>query len=59
MFEWLSNLFSSSSGHDENKDLTMSELESDSSFVFNEHMRIILAIVIMLLGAGVMWWIVA
>lgn len=59
MFEWLSKLFSSGSANDENKDLTLSELQGDSPFIFSEHMRIILAIIIMILGACVIWWIVA
>lgn len=44
------------------EDLIPAEFEEEdegSSFVWTEHMRIVLAIVVVILGACVMWWIVA
>lgn len=57
MFNRLKQLFSDTPS---DADEMQEEFEEESqSFVWTEHMRIVLAIVVVILGAMAMWWIVA
>ena len=58
MFGWLQNMFSSRLASTDAEDLPDFD-EEESSFVWTEHMRIVLAIVVMIISAFVMWWIMA
>lgn len=56
---WLKKLFSSPPEED-NVDINeVQDFEEESSFSFNEHMRIVLAILVVFISACVMWWILA
>lgn len=52
--QWLKGLFGS---HPEEDSDTIPDMEYDEPFVFSQHLRIVLAIVITLLSAVVIWWI--
>lgn len=51
---WLQRLFAPKE-NEENSEQAIDEEES--RFTFNEHMRIVLAMVIVIVSALVMWWI--
>lgn len=50
---WLQRLFMPPSDPD------APGLEEESQFVFGQHLRVVLAIVVCILSAGVIWWIMA
>ena len=52
-------MFGSKPESEDEADVPMNEVDSEPLFVWNEHMRIVLAIVIMVVSACFMWWIVA
>lgn len=58
MFGWLQNLFRSNLDSTDAENLPDFD-DDDSSFVWTEHMRIVLAICIMIVSAFIMWWIMA
>ena len=55
---WIQRLFAPKPENDENG-LTGPAPEEQTPFTWNQHLRIILAIVVMIISAMVMWWIVA
>lgn len=56
---WLQRLFVPNNKDDQLDIDGIPDLEEDSPFVFSQHMRIVLAIIISFISALVMWWIVA
>ncbi len=57
---WFQRLFVPQESPDEHQDVNdLPGLADDSSFVFGQHLRILLAILISILAAVMMWWIMA
>lgn len=57
---WLRRLFVPDENTDEEQDnVAMREMDEESSFVWNEHMRILMAILVALISALTIWWILA
>lgn len=60
MMDWLKRIFVPGPPSTDADEAPMEECEEEEpSFVFNEHMRIVLAIVFALFSAGFLWWILA
>lgn len=57
---WLKDLFSSQDQQNGQEDINdLRGLDDEPSFLFSQHMRILLAILVAFLSAVCMWWIVA
>lgn len=57
---WLKQLFVPQDSPEAQQDVNeLPGLENEPSFVFGQHLRILLAILIAILSAVCMWWIVA
>lgn len=58
MANWLHKLFASKPDTDEEENGNeIDDFEEEPGFVWNEHMRIVLAIIVVVISAIVMWWI--
>lgn len=51
---WFKGLMGS---HDPDDPDAIPDMEYDEPFVFSQHLRIVLAIVVTIIGACVVWWI--
>lgn len=56
-FLWFQRLFVPAEDREESG--TIPGLEDESPFVFTQHLRIVIAIVISIISALVIWWILA
>lgn len=57
---WLRRLFTPDENtNEEQESVAMREMDEESSFAWNEHMRILMAILVALISALTIWWILA
>lgn len=54
---WFQRLFASHNDEEQQDVNDLCNLEDDTPFVFTQHMRILLAIVVTFISACVIWWI--
>ncbi len=57
--QWLKGIFNSQGSEENDEDKAIPDMEYDDPFIFSQHLRIVLAIVVTLLSAAVIWWILA